>query len=196
MTPLVLASASPRRKTLLDSYSIPFEVVVSGVSEETEPGTPAAEAIAVVARRKACAVAARTPPGVAVLAADTGVVVDELLFGKPADEADAARMLGVLSGRWHSVVTAVALAVDGVLHEVSVHTRVKFAELGPAEIEWYVATGEPMDKAGGYGVQGLGAALVKEVNGSYTNVVGLPLAETFGLLEKVGHAPWSELKGR
>jgi septum formation protein len=125
-----------------------------------------------------------------VLAADTVVVVDGLLLGKPADAVDAKRMLALLSGREHEVVTAVVLARTGERLDRVVSTRVTFLALGESQIDWYVATGEPFDKAGGYGLQGRAAAFISTIAGSHTNVIGLPLAETCELLDRAGLAPW------
>ncbi len=189
--PLVLASGSPRRAELLAQVGIPFEVRVSDVTEDAdEAGVAPADVAARHARQKALSVAAEMP-GRLVLGADTVVVLGSRLLGKPQSAAEARRMLQSLSGRSHHVVTAVAFAkgdAEGprILAEDTVHTRVVFRELTDAEIEAYVATGEPMDKAGAYGIQGRGALLVSEIDGCYYNVVGLPLSRTWGLLGQLG----------
>ncbi len=139
-------------------------------------------------RSKARTVAARFPDDV-VLAADTTVVVDGVMLAKPADDADAERMLRLLSGRAHEVLTGVVIIRAGVESSAVVATRVRFRPITPAEMTWYVASGEPHDKAGAYGVQGLAARFVESVEGSYTNVVGLPLAEVRALLGAAGLAP-------
>lgn len=181
---LVLASGSPRRRQLLGDMGVAFEVHPSAVDEPPfQGGLPAAYA-AGLAEQKASAVATRFPTAV-VLGADTIVVVDELVLGKPVDDADARQMLERLAGRRHQVMTAVALrgvAQDGFV----VTTDVWFRPLEQAEIDGYVATGEGRDKAGSYGIQEVGAGLVARIEGSYTNVVGLPLAETIPALRKVG----------
>ena len=128
------------------------------------------------------AVAARHPDAV-VLAADTVVIVDGRIFGKPADRADAARMLEALAGREHDVVTAVAVARNGAIREHVESTRVRFAPMAPDEVAWYVDSGEADDKAGAYGIQGLASRFVEGINGSYTNVVGLPVAAVYRMLK-------------
>lgn len=191
--PLVLASASPRRAELLRQVGIDFEVRVSDVAEENDAANVSpAEVAAGHARQKALAVAAAMP-GRLVLGADTVVVRGERLLGKPESEAQARRMLRLLSGGAHEVITAVALAIgegDGasVVAEDQVSTGVVFRTLDEAEIDAYVATGEPMDKAGAYGIQGRGALLVREVEGCYFNVVGLPLSRTWELLRSLGYS--------
>jgi septum formation protein len=190
--PLVLASASPRRADLLTQVGIAYEVRVSDVAEEAdEPGADPADVAETHARQKAQDVAGGAP-GRLVLGADTVVVLDGRVLGKPADEADARGMLRALSGRAHEVITGVALALDAgggpvLLAQAHVRTRVVFRELSDAEIEAYVASREPMDKAGGYGIQGRGALLVHEIEGCYFNVVGLPLSRTWALLSALGH---------
>lgn len=171
---------------------MPFTIRPSHIPEIHPSGSPT-EAVAAVALAKARAVAhdlaARPGPWV-VLGADTEVVVDGVLLGKPADRADAIRMLGLLRGRVHEVITGVALVTvgEGRRREIveAVVSRVRMAEYADAVIEAYVATDEPLDKAGGYAVQGQGGRLVAEVDGCYTNVVGLPLTTTRRLLERCG----------
>ncbi|MFO8080075.1 MAG: Maf family protein [Armatimonadota bacterium] len=192
--PLVLASASPRRTELLRRVGIPHDVRVSGVPEEADrPGADPAEVAEEHASEKALNVAAECA-GRLVLGADTVVVVDGEVLGKPEDGADARRMLRRLSGRDHAVITAVALALREessaaaeLLALEHVRTRVEFRALSVEEIAAYVASGEPMDKAGGYGIQGRGALLVSEIEGCYFNVVGLPLSRTWELLSALGH---------
>jgi len=182
---LVLASASPRRQELLARLGVPFTVEPSHIPELHPPGPPAA-ALAAVALDKARAVAGRWPAGRAViLGADTEVVLDGRYMGKPRDAADAVRILSALSGRTHEVITGVALveAPPGREATAAVTTRVTMTAATQEEIAAYVATGEPFDKAGGYGVQGLGARLVARVDGCLTNVVGLPVEATRRLLE-------------
>jgi septum formation protein len=192
--PLVLASASPRRTELLNRVGIAHEVRVSGVPEEADrPGARPSDVAEAHAAEKALNVASEHR-GTLVLGADTVVVVDDEVLGKPEDEADARRMLRRLSGRGHEVITAVALvlgeessAAVELLALEHVVTRVRFRALRDEEIEAYVASGEPMDKAGGYGIQGRGALLVSGVEGCYFNVVGLPLSRTWELLSALGH---------
>ncbi len=190
---LVLASGSPRRRDLLALAGIPFSVQPSGVMEKTGGGENAEDFTRQTARMKARAVAGRLPPGTWILAADTTVVLDGTVLGKPRDESDAARMLRRLSGRGHRVLTAVVLTRAGGddLFELLCETSVWFRPLNSAAIQRYVATGEPLDKAGAYGIQGKGARLVSSIEGSYTNVVGLPLAETIQMLKEA--QVWPEL---
>lgn len=192
---LILASASPRREELLRQLGVPFTVVPSELPEQL-PSGPRAEAVRALALAKARAVAARVGTGV-VLGADTIVVLSGAVFGKPKDAEDARRMLRALRGRLHEVITGVALVEAAARWEVSeaVVTRVRMAEYGEPEIEAYLATGEPYDKAGAYAVQGAGGRLVAQVDGCYTNVVGLPLSTTrrlladWGILGQRGGAP-------
>jgi septum formation protein len=181
---LVLASGSPRRRDLLSGAGVPFTVHPSRVEEKATPGEDAEDFTQRAARMKAEAVAGTQPPGTWILAADTTVVLDGTILGKPKNEADAAKMLRLLSGRRHRVLTAVVLAQAGgdEPFELLCETSVWFRPLDAATIHEYLATGEPMDKAGAYGIQGRGAMLVSSIEGSYTNVVGLPLAETIQLL--------------
>lgn len=177
---LILASASPRRKMLLEECGFAPTVRVPGIEEKRGPlETPLDYALR-NAQEKALAVVSRS--GDVVVAADTIVVVPtasgEELLEKPADPADARRMLGLLSGRTHKVYTGFALALDGaVRHNEAVCTEVTFRSLSPGEIDDYIATGQPFDKAGSYGIQGRAMSFVAHVKGSYTNIVGLPLAE-------------------
>jgi septum formation protein len=187
---LVLASGSPRRRELLARLGLPFEVVPAGVDEAVLPGEPAGEYVLRVAKDKAAA-GARLRPGALVLAADTTVVLEGAILGKPGGEEEARRMVRSLSGRRHSVLTAVVLEGAGRASQV-VETAVWFRELSEAEVTWYAATGEPLDKAGAYALQGAGGMLVERIEGSASNVVGLPLAETVALLARAGHPlPWS-----
>jgi septum formation protein len=181
---LVLASKSPRRRDLLTCAGVPFSVQPSGVEEKIISGENAEDYTRRTARMKARAVAGSLPPGTWVLAADTSVVLDGTVMGKPKCETDAEKMLRLLSGRGHRVQTAVVLiraGGDDPLELLS-ETSVWFRPLDTATIQKYLSTGEPMDKAGAYGIQGRGAMLVSSIEGSYTNVVGLPLAETIQML--------------
>ncbi len=184
----VLASASPRRKEILQTLGLSFEVVPSRVDEAAlelaiDTGAPGVLARA-LAEAKARDVAERERGY--VLGADTIVVVDGAVLNKPEDDDDAASMLRRLGGRWHDVVTGVALVWDAGAESLSVSTRVLFRALSEERIERYVATGEGRDKAGSYAVQGIGAGLVTRIEGSWSNVVGLPAAETVDLLERSG----------
>ena len=172
---VVLASASPRRRELLQRAGVEFIVRVSDADEHIEPDTPPHEAVMALARQKALAVA-KTCPGDLVIGADTVVVYDGAILGKPADAADAARMLRMLSGKTHVVYTGVCLVCADKEETFYEQTRVTFYPLTEQEIEAYVATGEPMDKAGAYGIQGRGCTLVQGICGDYFNVVGLPVA--------------------
>lgn len=187
---LILASASPRRRELLGQLGVAFEVVPADVDETPRGDEPPREYVGRVAREKAQAVAARHP-GTLVLAADTSVVLGRRILGKPGSFEEAMEMLGALSGRTHEVLTAVALA--GTFEALHVEaTSVTMRSPSEAELAWYVGTGEPMDKAGAYAIQGRGGQLVDRISGSASNVVGLPLAQTLQLLERAGHPlPWS-----
>ncbi|HTL94608.1 MAG TPA: nucleoside triphosphate pyrophosphatase [Gemmatimonadaceae bacterium] len=184
---VVLASASPRRHELLGMIGIAHEVDPADIDESVRAGESDTDYALRLATEKGVAVAARHPDAL-VIAADTVVVVDGRIFGKPVDGADACRMLRVLSGRTHVVHTAVAVVRDAgrrVESEVE-STRVTFRELDDGEVAAYVATGEPMDKAGAYGIQGYGATIVERVEGDYFTVMGLALRQLVSLLERVG----------
>ncbi len=183
---LHLASRSPRRAELLRLLGVDFLLVDVEVDESQQVGEAPLDYVRRVAEDKASAGSAQLGAGAVVLAADTTVSVDGEIFGKPRDEADATTMLLRLSGRWHEVLTAVVVGVDGRHHTDVVKTRVEFRVLDKATISAYWCSGEPADKAGAYGIQGLGGALIKRIDGSYGAVVGLPLCETVALLEKVG----------
>ena len=182
--PLILASGSPRRAEILTALGIPFLVDVPGVEETVRAGESGAEAASRLAAEKAAEVAGRRPDAW-VLAADTLVLLDGEALGKPADDKDAARMLGRLAGREHRVVTAVRLRRgqdpgQGVVEE----SRVRIAPMTAEEIGWYASSGEPLDKAGAYAVQGLGARFIESVAGSYTNVMGLPARGVYRLMRE------------
>ena len=170
---LVLASASPRRALILRALGVSFRVVVSGAEETLEAGEEAGAAAERLARVKAAVVARSEPPP--ILAADTVVVCEGRILGKPGSPDEARQMLQMLSGRTHEVVTGLCLvAPDGTRSGVE-RTAVTFAPMSAAEVDWYVATGEPMDKAGAYHVDGRGALFVASVSGSPSNVAGLPV---------------------
>ena len=183
---LILASASPRRRRLMRQIGLTFQVMPSGVDEDDIASRDPLENIQAVALRKARDVAARVEDGI-VIGADTQILIDGETLGKPADEADAARMLSRLSGRNHRVITGVALVDAGTgLEKTWVETTlVFFRELSESEISAYVHTGEPMGKAGAYGIQGRAAAFVERIEGCYFNVVGLPLAKLVRNLRKL-----------
>lgn len=188
--PFVLASASPRRKALLGELDLSFEVLAPEIDESVRPGEAAEAYVARLAQEKAAQVAARSG-GRPVLAADTTVVLDGAILGKPESAAEARAMLERLSGRTHDVFTAVAVA-GPVEASAVVRTRVTFRALSDAEMRWYAGTGEPLDKAGGYAVQGKAANFVTALDGSPTNVIGLPMAEALALLARAGvRLPWS-----
>jgi septum formation protein len=189
---VILASASPRRAELLRAAGIEFDVRPADVDESVRHGERAEHYALRVAHAKAEAVA-RTMPDALVLGADTVVVVADAILGKPADPEDAARMLRLLSGRPHVVLTAVALVRPGplasgraVVESGVERTTVELARMTEDEIAWYVASGEPMDKAGAYAIQGLASRFVTRIEGSYSNVVGLPVALVYALLKGGG----------
>jgi septum formation protein len=188
---LVLASASPRRRALLAQLGLRFSVLESGVDEPRHTTQEPAEYARGLAVRKAAVVAARLAERSDrsfVLGADTIVVLDETVLGKPEHDADAVRMLCSMQGREHDVITAVALRRAGYEdgHVMAVRSRVEFRGFDAATAERYVASGEGRDKAGSYAVQGLGAGFIRSIHGSYSNVVGLPVCETLELLMAAG----------
>lgn len=186
---LVLASSSPRRAQLLSSVDLDFDIEPADVDEKPHPGERPTEYVRRLAFDKARAVAGA---GRLVVAADTTVDLEGEILAKPSDDADARRMLSRLSGMDHFVHTGVAVCagLDPTCVEV-VTTSVRFTDLSPAVIDWYVATGEGADKAGAYAIQGRAAAFVDSIDGSVTNVVGLPLAQTLRLLESATVDPFS-----
>ena len=171
---LILASQSPRRKEILRNAGIAFHIRVADVDESVTGDEPPLEYVRRLARKKAFAV--RMDEGEIVLGADTTVVVDDRILAKPEDEADARRMLGLLSGRWHTVITAICLrhATGAIVDAES--TLVRFVGLSAEEIAAYAASGEPMDKAGGYGIQGLSSKYIDRIEGCYFNIAGLPIS--------------------
>lgn len=183
---IVLASASPRRQELLRQIGCTFRVVVSDAEELSGDSISPDRLAAENARRKAKDVAAKEGGNVSVLGADTVVAVDGMIMGKPKDAADAARMLRLLSGRQHFVYTGIALVYKGEVYGDVVRTEVWVDELSEKEIDAYIATGEPMDKAGAYAVQGIAAKFIPRIDGSFSNVVGLPLHAVKELARKAG----------
>lgn len=185
---LFLASQSPRRRELLTQVGIAFEPLDASIDEMPAAGEPALDYVRRVAREKAGAglMQVAAVPGALVLGADTEVVLDGRVFGKPVDAADAARMLRALSGRTHQVISAVAVVGAAREAEAVSVSDVTFVALDEAEIAAYVASGEPFGKAGAYAIQGRGAGLVAHLSGSYSGVMGLPLFETLRLLRDFG----------
>ncbi len=190
LPPIILASASPRRCDLLRALNLPFTVAVSGVDEDAvDPALDPPAMVRLLARQKAEAVAREVCSGL-VIGADTTVVLDESALGKPADPDDARAMLRRLRGRLHHVISGVAVidAASGQTEVGAAITPVLMRDYTDAQIDAYVASGEPMDKAGSYAIQGLGGALVAEIDGCYNNVVGFPLCEVVALLARCGLA--------
>lgn len=184
--PLVLASASPRRAQLLQQINVGFEVRPADIDEARQAGEEPTAYVQRMAHQKAARVAQLVGPQRAVLAADTTVVVGDSILGKPDGEADGLAMLAALSGRAHEVLTAVALAHRGRLRTVLARSLVRMRAFSPECAAAYWATGEGHDKAGGYAIQGVAGQLVERLEGSYSGVVGLPLAETAALLREAG----------
>ena len=183
----ILASQSPRRRELLASIGLEFEVMPSEIPEVHQPGESPEEYVARLSRDKAAAIAAKHEDAW-IIAADTTVLLGDELLEKPADGDDARRMLSTISGRTHIVYTGVTLqnAARG-WHDTRVaETEVRMLPLDERDIDWYVATGEPLDKAGAYAAQGIGGIFIDSIHGSYTNVVGLPLALLFQMLRRAG----------
>ena len=194
---IYLASASPRRSALLEQIGVAFRVRPASITETPRPGEPCDAYVARLAAEKADAVwrASATDAPLAVLGADTTVAIDGRMLGKPCNADEALEMLQLLSGRAHRVVTAVALRHAGGLDTALGAAEVAFRDTTPAERHAYCATGEPLDKAGGYGIQGLAAVFVASITGSYSAVVGLPLAETARLLARIGEPRWLRASG-
>ncbi|PIE33164.1 septum formation inhibitor Maf [candidate division KSB3 bacterium] len=184
---IILASSSPRRKMLLKQLEIPFDIIVSDIDEQFNHALSPAEIAEDLALQKAQAVAATLTDAI-VIGADTIVVHDDAILGKPNNEQDAFQMLSRLSGEVHQVMTGLTLISTAaptttlIRHET---TQVKIAPLSEADIHWYIATGEPLDKAGAYGIQGKGAIFVKWIHGCYNNVVGLPLFLLITMFEEI-----------
>lgn len=182
---LVLASASPRRQELLRNAGIPFEVQPAHTPEDPLAGEGAKECAERLSREKALAIAEQRPNDV-VLGADTVVVIDGQILGKPTNAADAARMLRMLSGREHQVITGICLVTSGRCSVASEITVVAMSEISEREIADYIASGEPMDKAGAYAIQGIASRWIPRIEGDYSNVVGLPVALVCRMLRKQG----------
>jgi septum formation protein len=182
---VVLASSSPRRRELLELIGISHEVRPANIDETMRPREAPRRHAERLAREKASAIATRDPD-IITIGADTVVVINRKVLGKPTDAEQAALMLGMLSGREHTVITAVAVSRGKKLRSAIEEVRVKFRRLRDDEIEAYIATGEPMDKAGAYGIQGYGATIVERIEGDYFAVMGLPLVRLIGLMRDVG----------
>lgn len=187
---IYLASRSPRRGELLRQIGVDFEVLPSDINEDVMPGEGPEHYVLRLAREKAqaCvqAIQHRGLPALPVLAADTTVCADGEILGKPENNTDATAMLRKMSGRWHSVHTGVAIAAGNHIEVLLSSTQVEMKPLSEAEIAAYVASGEPRDKAGAYGIQGLAGAFISRIEGSYSGVMGLPIFETAQLLQKFG----------
>jgi septum formation protein len=181
-TVLTLASSSPRRRQLLEMLGMPVRVMPPNIPEVRRPVETPMDYVERLAREKALAVSGRL-----VLGADTTVVVRDEVLEKPTDASDALRMLRKLQGRTHQVVTSVALVADESIHQATDVTNVVFRRMDESFLEAYVATGEPMDKAGAYGIQGYGAALVERIDGDFFSVMGLPIRLVLDLLEQAGY---------
>jgi septum formation protein len=182
---VILASSSPRRRDLLRLIGISHDVRPADIDESVLPGEAPAVYAERLARDKA-GVVARAEPGALTIGADTIVVIDDRILGKPRDTADAHRMLELLAGRTHTVYTAIAVAHGTKLVSGVEHVAVTFRPLEEAEIARYIATGEPMDKAGAYGIQGFGATIVERIDGDYFAVMGLALGRLVGLMRRLG----------
>ena len=183
---IILASQSPRRRELLEHMGVEFRVVTPDIDEHMERELPPDELVRRISAEKARAVAAQAGPDAIVIAADTVVALDGAVLGKPADELEAFKMLSTLSGCRHQVYTGLTVLRGKEMHTVSEETAVTFRELSEKEITNYIRTGEPMDKAGAYGIQGYGALLVEGIHGDYYNVMGLPVCRLGGLLKELG----------
>jgi len=183
--PLILASGSPRRAEILNAVGWPFEAITAGIDETLGADEQPLDYVRRLAREKAQAVAAKLETGL-VLGADTTVVVEGELLGQPENDEDARRMLRLLSGKWHEVLTGVALVRIGDETRVDCErTRVRFAEMSEAEIAWYVASGEPKGKAGAYGIQGRASLFISGIEGDYFNIVGLPVHLVFRMAQSM-----------
>jgi nucleoside triphosphate pyrophosphatase len=182
---LILASGSPRRKELLTAAGWEFEAISAGIDESVRSGEDPATYVQRLALSKAEAVAAKLKRGL-VLGADTTVVVDDQILGQPVDDADAKRMLQLLNGKWHEVLTGVALVRVGGESRVEFETtRVRFAEMSECEVDWYISTGEARGKAGAYGIQGAAGLFIEQIEGDYFNIVGLPIRLVYELAAQV-----------
>lgn len=196
MTELILASASPRRRTLLEQIGVTFRVEPSSICEAVQAGETPAGYTRRLALEKAQSCSLQSARQSAILGADTCVTIDDYILGKPEDEADAISMLMRLSGRTHQVITAVALVIQQQPEVICVSSDVTFTQLNESLCRAYWRTGEPQGKAGSYAIQGQGAVFVSSITGSYSGVVGLPLYETAALLKRHGVMIWQQGAGK
>jgi septum formation protein len=180
---IILASASPRRAEILRTVNWPFETLPLNIDETRQPGEDASTYVQRLARAKAEAAALRSPDSL-IVGADTTVVIGDQILEKPDDHDDARRMLRQLSGHWHKVLTGVAIINASELRVAYETTEVKFAVMSQDEIDWYVSSGEPMDKAGAYAIQGRGARFIEGIRGDYFNVMGLPVRLLYEMLRQ------------
>ncbi|MFY4774721.1 Maf family protein [Metabacillus sp. RGM 3146] len=183
---LILASGSPRRKELLEIIGLPFTIIKSDMEEVVEENASPEETASSLAYQKALLIAEQYPDAY-IIGADTVVTIEGKILGKPSNVKEAIQTLSLLSGKTHMVMTGVSICYKGKNKTFCEKTEVTFWDLSHDEIESYVSTGEPMDKAGSYGIQGKGSLLVKEIKGDYFSVVGLPLAKTYRELKKMGY---------
>jgi septum formation protein len=185
---IILPSSSPRRKELLEKLGLRFEVIPSLIDEIPLPDESPANFVLRASTEKALSVCRNLDSDSVVIGADTIVVIDGEILGKPKDEEEAITMLGKIAGKEHRVITGFSIVKPEaeILYRKFVESEVKIKTLAPWEIEGYIKTGEPMDKAGAYGAQGIGAFMIEEIHGSYTNIVGLPLAQVIEVLTRLG----------
>ncbi len=183
-TKIILASGSPRRRMLLESLGVDFQAVSPDVDETFDESMPPSAAAQHIAHKKAAEVVLEYP-GCAIIAADTIVVLESTILGKPANEAQAFDMLCALSGRWHEVITGVCIAHNGQSYALAESTKVRFRDLSESFINWYISTKEPMDKAGAYGIQGYGSLIVDRIEGDFYNVMGFPVSRIMGELDRL-----------
>jgi septum formation protein len=183
---IILASQSPRRKEILSLLDIPFKIMVSDADETVEEGLPAHFIAESLSLKKAASVAENVKTPSIIIGADTIVLADGKILGKPKDPDDAKEMLSLLSGKWHKVISGVTVfrTTDAKSESFYVETKVKFSNLSEREINDYIATNEPCDKAGAYAIQGKGAKFIEQIEGDYFNVVGLPLSKLYQVLKK------------
>ncbi len=187
MSNIILASQSPRRRELMSLLFENFDILVSNADESVSPSLSPAECVIEIAQRKLFDIKEKTDGDALIVAADTVVVLDNKILGKPRDEEDAFNMLSSLSGREHTVFTGVAVAYRDKLSSFAEETKVTFRKLSDDTIRAYIKTGEPMDKAGAYGIQNKGALFVEKIDGDYFNVVGLPICRLSRELEGLGN---------
>lgn len=185
MKQIILASNSPRRKALLSKTGLKFKVKASNFNEDKIKFKTPIEMVKKLSREKACIIAKKNPNAI-VIAADTTVVIKGLIIGKPKSKKDAFKILSLLSGKWHEVITGFTIISNSKNITKCKTTKVKFKKLSKEEIDAYIKTGEPMDMAGGYAIQGRGGLFVDKIDGDYFNIVGLPINSVFTVLSKFG----------